>query len=133
MRTLSIEPGSPWEDGYLASFHGKLRDELLNGELFDTLLEAQVLVQRWRKHYNQARPSSALGYRPPAGWKRPPEANSRIAHINGEVLSGDGKKLSAGASPQALQQAAQEAPDGWKQRGAVGRELRCSGAAGVCG
>ena len=66
VKTLFIEPGSPWENGYLESFNGKLRDELLNGELFDTLLEAQVLVERWRKHYNQVRPHSALGYRPPA-------------------------------------------------------------------
>ena len=66
VKTLFIEPGSPWENGYLESFNGKLRDELLNGEIFDTLLEAQVLVERWRKHYNQVRPHSALGYRPPA-------------------------------------------------------------------
>jgi len=63
---LFIEPGSPWENGYNESFNGKLRDELLKGELFDTLLEAQVLVERWRKHYNQVRPHSSLGYRPPA-------------------------------------------------------------------
>ena len=66
VKTLYIEPGSPWENGYLESFHGKLRDELLNGEIFDTLLEAQVLVERWRRHYNTVRPHSALGYRPPA-------------------------------------------------------------------
>ena len=66
VKTLFIEPGSPWENGYVESFNGKLRDELLNGEIFDTLLEAQVLVERWRKHYNQVRPHSALGYRPPA-------------------------------------------------------------------
>ena len=63
IRTLYIEPGSPWENGYLESFNGKLRDELLNGEIFDTLLEAQVLVERWRRHYNTVRPHSALGYR----------------------------------------------------------------------
>jgi transposase InsO family protein len=63
---LFIEPGSPWENGFCESFNGKLRDELLRGEIFDTLLEAQVLVERWRKHYNQVRPHSALGYRPPA-------------------------------------------------------------------
>jgi putative transposase len=66
VKTLFIAPGSPWENGYLESFNGKLRDELLNGEIFDTLLEAQVLVERWRKHYNQVRPHSSLGYRPPA-------------------------------------------------------------------
>jgi len=64
--TLYIEPGSPWENGYLESFNGKLRDELLAREVFDTLLEAKVLVARWRRHYNAVRPHSALGYRPPA-------------------------------------------------------------------
>ena len=63
---LFIEPGSPWENGYVKSFNGKLRDELLNGELFYTLHEVQVLVERWRQRYNTHRPHSALGYRPPA-------------------------------------------------------------------
>ncbi len=63
---LFIEPGSPWENGYVESFNGKLRDELLNGELFYTLHEAQVLIERWRRQYNTQRPHSALGYRPPA-------------------------------------------------------------------
>jgi transposase InsO family protein len=63
---LFIEPGSPWDNGYNESFNGKLRDELLDGELFDTLREAQVLVERWRRHYNTVRPHSSLGYRPPA-------------------------------------------------------------------
>ncbi len=66
VKTLFIEPGSPWENGYVESFNGKLRDELLNVELFDTLLEAQVLTERWRTHYNTIRPHSSLGYRPPA-------------------------------------------------------------------
>jgi transposase InsO family protein len=66
VRTLYIEPGSPWENGYIESFNGKLRDELLNGETFDTVLEAQVLVENWRRHYNAVRPHSSLGYRPPA-------------------------------------------------------------------
>ncbi len=66
VQTLYIEPGSPWENGYIESFNGKLRDELLNGEVFDTVLEAQVLCERWRRHYNEVRPHSALGYRPPA-------------------------------------------------------------------
>jgi transposase InsO family protein len=64
--TLFIEPGSPWENGYVESFNGKLRDELLNPEAFDTLLEARVLVERWRRDYNRVRPHSSLGYRPPA-------------------------------------------------------------------
>jgi transposase InsO family protein len=61
-----IEPGSPWENGYIESFNGKLRDELLNGEIFDTITEARVLTEGWRKHYNTIRPHSSLGYRPPA-------------------------------------------------------------------
>lgn len=65
VKTLFIEPGSPWENGYIESFNGKLRDELLNREIFDTLLEAQVLIEGWRKEYNQVRPHSSLGYRPP--------------------------------------------------------------------
>jgi len=66
VKTLFIEPGSPWENGYVESFNGKLRDELLNGERFTTLLEAKVLIADWRYHYNRVRPHSALGYRPPA-------------------------------------------------------------------
>jgi transposase InsO family protein len=65
-RTLFIEPGSPWENGYIESFNGKLRDELLNGELFDTVREARVITERWRKHYNTRRPHNSLGYWPPA-------------------------------------------------------------------
>ena len=66
VKTAYIEPRSPWENGYIESFNGKLRDELLNGEIFDTLIEAQVLIERWRRDYNHIRPHSALGYRPPA-------------------------------------------------------------------
>lgn len=66
VKTLFIEPGSPWENGYIESFNGKLRDGLLNGEIFTTLLEAKVLIEGWRKEYNQIRPHSSLGYRPPA-------------------------------------------------------------------
>ena len=64
--TLFIEPGSPWENGYIESFNGKLRDELLNGEIFFTLKEAQILVAQWRRLYNGLRPHSSLKYRPPA-------------------------------------------------------------------
>jgi len=70
VKTLFIEPGSPWENGYIESFNGKLRDELLNREIFYTLAEAKILIDQWRKEYNQIRPHSALHYRPPA-----PEAN----------------------------------------------------------
>ncbi len=66
VRTLYIEPASPWENGYIESFNGKLRDELLNGEIFYTLREAKVLIERWREHYNRIRPHSSSGYRPPA-------------------------------------------------------------------
>ena len=65
-KTLYIEPGSPWENGYVESFNGKLRDELLDREVFNTLHEVQVLVERYRRTYNQVRPHSSLGYRPPA-------------------------------------------------------------------
>ena len=65
-RTAYIEPGSPWENGYCESFNSKLRDELLNGEIFYTLREAQVLIESWRHHYNTLRPHSSLDYRPPA-------------------------------------------------------------------
>ena len=66
MTTLFIAPGSPWENGYVESFNGKLRDEGLNPEIFTTLTEAPILIQRWRRQYNQVRPHSALGDRPPA-------------------------------------------------------------------
>jgi putative transposase len=66
VKTLFIEPGSPWENGYIESFNGKLRDELLNREIFTTLEEAKVLIEQWRREYNQVRPHSSLGYRPPA-------------------------------------------------------------------
>ena len=65
-KTLYIEPGSPWENGYCESFNGKLRDECLNGEIFYSLKEAQVVIEQWRVHYNTVRPHSSLGYRPPA-------------------------------------------------------------------
>ena len=66
VKTLFIEPGSPWENGYIESFNGKLRDELLNREVFYTLTEAKILIEQWRKEYNRVRPHSSLGYRPPA-------------------------------------------------------------------
>ena len=75
---LYIEPGSLWENGYVESFNGQLRDELLDGEIFYTLKEAKVLIERWRQQYNHFRPHSALGYRSPAPEAieiRPPEMN----------------------------------------------------------
>src|SRR5450759_3357927 len=74
--TLYIEPGSPWENGYCESFNGKLRDECLNGEIFYSLKEVQVLAERWRVYYNTVRPHSSLGYRPPAPAAQQIEANS---------------------------------------------------------
>lgn len=66
VKTLYIEPGSPWENGYCESFNSKLRDEFLDREIVYTLKEAQTLIEWWRSHYNQLRPHSSLGYRPPA-------------------------------------------------------------------
>lgn len=65
-KTAFIEPGSPWENGYCESFKSKLRDELLNGEIFYSLAEAKVIIEAWRRYYNTERPHSSLGYRPPA-------------------------------------------------------------------
>jgi len=66
VKTLFIESGSPWKNGYIESFNERLRDELINREIFTTLTEARVLIEEWRREYNQVRPHSALGYRPPA-------------------------------------------------------------------
>lgn len=66
VKTAYIEPGSPWENGYCESFNGTLRDNLLNGEIFYGVREAQVIVNQWVHHYNTTRPHSSLGYRPPA-------------------------------------------------------------------
>ena len=63
---MFIEPGSPWENGYNESFNGKLRDELLNGEIFYNLKEAKVMIEKWRQEYNTMRPHSSLNYRAPA-------------------------------------------------------------------
>jgi putative transposase len=66
VKTLFIEPGSPCENGYIESFNGRFRDELLNGEIFGTITEARIVSEGWRKEYNQRRPHSSLSYRPPA-------------------------------------------------------------------
>jgi len=78
VQTLFIEPGSPWENGYNESFNGKLRDELLNGEIFYSLREAQLLIETWRRHYNTVRPHSSLGYRPPAPETKSPFPKSGL-------------------------------------------------------
>ncbi len=88
---LYIEPGSPWENGYCESFNGELRDELLDREVFDTLLEAKVLIERWRREYNGVRPHSSLGYRPPA-----PEAHGAIS-ARSEPVSALRPPMAAGA------------------------------------
>ena len=66
VKTLYIEPGSPWENGYIESFNGKMRDELLDREIFTTLVEAKVLINQWKREYNQIRPHSSKNYRPPS-------------------------------------------------------------------
>jgi putative transposase len=66
VKTLYIEPGSPWENGYIESFNGKMRDELLDREIFTTLVEAKVLINQWKREYNQIRPHSSKNYQPPA-------------------------------------------------------------------
>jgi len=76
VKTLFIEPGSPWENGYIASFDGKLRDELLNRGIFSTLTEAKILIEEWRMGYNQVRSHSTLRYRPPA--PKPTVGNSNL-------------------------------------------------------
>lgn len=65
-KTAYITPGSPWENGYIESFNARLRDELLNGEIFYTLKEARIIIEAWRRHYNTVRPHASLSYRPPA-------------------------------------------------------------------
>ena len=65
-KTAYIAPGSPWENGYVESFNARMRDELLNGEIFYSLKEAQIIIEGWRRHYNAVRPHASLGYRPPA-------------------------------------------------------------------
>ncbi len=77
VKTAFIEPGSPWENGYNESFNGRLRDECLNGEIFHTLKEAQVIIGDWRYHYNHIRPHSSLGYKPPMP----------MVHVKGEACS----------------------------------------------
>ena len=90
-QTAYIEPGSPWENGYCESFNSKLRDELLNLEVFYSLREAEVLIERWRRHFNTVRPHSSLGYVPPA-----PEA---ILPRSGNVAPGPGAPAMESARP----------------------------------
>ena len=86
-RTAFLRPGSPWENGFIESFHARLRDELLNGEIFHTLKEARILIESWRRHYHAVRPHSSLGYRPPApktimpGWPAGSATLRRLASL----------------------------------------------------
>jgi len=91
VKTLFIEPGSPWENGYIESFNGKLRDELLNRKAFTTLLEAKTLIEDWRREYNQVRPHSSLGYRPPAPQAVVP-ANAPVLTLEVVQSSGAGHR-----------------------------------------
>ena len=93
VKTLYIEPGSPWENGYNESFNSKLRDEILNTEMFYTLKEAKVLIERWRHHYNTIRPHSSLGYRPPA-----PE--TILPNVEGPTYAVDGLRLAHQLNPR---------------------------------
>ena len=93
VKTLYIEPGSPWENGYNESFNSKLRDEILNTEIFSTLKEAKVLIERWRHHYNTIRPHSSLGYRPPA-----PE--TILPNVDGPTYAVDGLRLDHQLNPR---------------------------------
>jgi len=95
-RTLYIEPGSPWENGYNESFNGKLRDECLNQEIFYSLREAQVVIEGWRKEYNTVRPHSSLGYQPPApATYRPTPLTLEQPHALQESLNAPGTKKRA--------------------------------------
>jgi transposase InsO family protein len=90
LETLYIEPGAPWENGYAESFNSKVRDELLNTEEFGSLLEARVLGKEWKREYNQVRPHSSLGYRPPAeyGAMCPGADSAKPAPARGHICNG---------------------------------------------
>jgi putative transposase len=86
-KTAYIEPGSPWENGYCESFNARFRDELLNGELFYGLKEAQILIEKWRIHYNTVRPHSSLGYRPPASDSIVPMDQRPTIHLHSNRIT----------------------------------------------
>ena len=87
-QTAYIEPGSPWENGFCESFNSKLRDELLNGEVFYSLREAEVLIERWRRHFNTVRPHSSLGYVPPAPEATVPRSLNVVQWVGAPALGG---------------------------------------------
>ena len=78
-KTAYIAPGSPWENGFIESFNARLRDELLDGEIFYSLKEAKVVIESWRRHYNTLRPHGSLGYKPPAPEVFVPAMSARAA------------------------------------------------------
>jgi putative transposase len=78
-KTAYIAPGSPWENGFIESFNARLRDELLDGEIFYSLKEAKIVIESWRRHYNTVRPHGSLGYRPPAPEVFVPAMSARTA------------------------------------------------------
>jgi hypothetical protein len=84
-KTAFIESGSPWENGYIESFNARLRDELLSGEIFYSLKEAQILIEQWRRHYNTVRPHSALGFRPPAPETFIPMDHRPVMHQKNQI------------------------------------------------
>ena len=88
--TAYIERGSSWENGYVERFNSRLRDELLNGEIFSTLREAQIIIESWRQHYNRVRPHSSLGYRPPTPevvpWPASPAVESTVVAVIAAAL-----------------------------------------------
>jgi putative transposase len=88
IQTLYIEPGSPWENGYNESFNGKLRDEVLNTEIFYTIKEAKVIIEKWRQEYNTFRPHSTLGYFPPAPEAVLPPVDALLLTTLGSVFLG---------------------------------------------
>ena len=88
VQTLYIEPGSPWENGYNESFNGKLRDEVLNTEIFYTLKEAKIIIEKWRQEYNTFRPHSALGYLPPAPEAVLPSIDALLLTTSGPIFFG---------------------------------------------
>ena len=83
-----IAPGSPWENGYCESFNSKLRDELLDGEIFYSLAEAQILIEAWRRHYNGVRPHSSLNYRPPAPESYVPRSGGIVPWASAPAVEG---------------------------------------------
>ena len=91
VKTLFIEPGSPWENGCVESFNGKLRDEFLDGEIFYTLREAKIMIEKWRRHYNEVRPHSSLGYKPPAPETIVTRPNTTVSRMTTQSVCEVGK------------------------------------------